>query len=112
MYPHVTTPTGSLGSCRRGRELGHLGRAAIHPAQLSVIEPAYLPTSDELEQADATIARLEQTAAASTLAGGAFVDAAMLGGALQIVAIAEQYGAASPLATDLVVTREGPSSAV
>ena len=94
VYPHVRDADGLAGSCRRGRQLGHLGRAAIHPAQLSVIEQAYLPTSDELETARATIARLEQTAAASALAGGAFVDAAMLGGALQIVAIAEQYGTA------------------
>ena len=76
------------------------GRAAIHPAQLAVIEQAYLPTADELEQAHATIARLEQTAAASALADGAFVDAAMLGGARQIVAIAERYGVASPPALD------------
>ena len=102
VYPHVNDADGLARSCRRGRQLGHLGRAASHPAQLSVIEQAYLPTSDELEQARATIARLEQTAAASALAGGAFVDAAMLGGALQIVAIAEQYGVASALATDLV----------
>jgi citrate lyase subunit beta / citryl-CoA lyase len=101
VYPHVHDVEGLTRSCRRGRELGHLGRAAIHPDQLPLIEQAYLPTSDELEQARATIARLEQTAAASALAGGAFVDAAMLGGALQIVAIAEQYGVASPVATSL-----------
>lgn len=100
VYPHVNDPEGLARSCHRGRELGHLGRAAIHPAQLAVIEQAYLPTADELEQAHATIARLEQTAAASALADGAFVDAAMLGGARQIVAIAERYGAASPPALD------------
>jgi citrate lyase subunit beta / citryl-CoA lyase len=96
VYPHVRDADGLARSCRRGRELGHLGRAAIHPAQLAVIEQAYLPTSDEVEQARATIERLEQTAAASALEGGAFVDAAMLGGALHVVAIAERYGAASP----------------
>ena len=95
VYPRVHDAEGLARSCRRGRELGHLGRAAIHPAQLGVIEQAYLPTSDELEQARATIERLEQTASASALEGGAFVDAAMLGGAEQIVAIAGRYGTAA-----------------
>ncbi len=95
VYPHVDDADGLARSSRRGRELGHLGRAAIHPAQLPVIEHAYLPTSDELEHAHATIARLEQAAAGSALIGGAFVDAAMLGGARQIVAIGERYGVAS-----------------
>ena len=92
VYPHVRDVEGLARSCRRGRQLGHLGRAAIHPDQLAVIEQAYLPTGEEVEQARATIAQLEQTAAASTLAGGVFVDAAMLGAALQIVAISERYG--------------------
>ncbi|MGZ4354332.1 MAG: HpcH/HpaI aldolase/citrate lyase family protein, partial [Gaiellaceae bacterium] len=78
-------------SCRHGRELGHLGRAAIHPDQLPVIEQAYLPTAEEIERARATIERLEG-AGVGTLGGGEFVDAAMLGAALQVVAIAERYG--------------------
>ena len=38
VYPHVRDLDGLAESCRRGRELGHLGRAAIHPDQLAVIE--------------------------------------------------------------------------
>ena len=44
---------GLAASCRRGRELGHLGRAAIHPDQLPVIEQAYLPTASEVDRAQA-----------------------------------------------------------
>ena len=87
------TSTGSRASCRRGRELGHLGRAAIHPDQLPVIEQAYLPTAAEVETARETIERLER-GAVGTLADGAFVDPAMLGGARQVVALAERYGTA------------------
>jgi citrate lyase subunit beta/citryl-CoA lyase len=93
-YTHVHDEQGLAASCRRGRELGHLGRAAIHPAQLPVIEAAYLPTTDELERARETIARLESDAV-GTLEGGEFVDAAMLGAARQVVALAERYGHAS-----------------
>jgi citrate lyase subunit beta/citryl-CoA lyase len=90
VYTNVRNLEGLAESCRRGRALGHLGRAAIHPDQLAVIEREYLPTPDEVERARATIERLE--AGVGTLAGGDFVDAAMLGAARQILAIAERYG--------------------
>jgi citrate lyase subunit beta/citryl-CoA lyase len=82
---------GLAASCRRGRELGHLGRTAIHPEQLAIIERAYLPTAEEVERARATIAHLEAEGV-GTVAGGEFVDAAMLGAARQTVALAERYG--------------------
>ena len=91
VYPHVRDDEGLARSCARGRELGHLGRAAIHPAQLTIIERAYLPTVDEVERAQATIARLE-AAGVGTLGDGEFVDAAMLGAARQTVEIAARYG--------------------
>ena len=93
VYPHVRDAEGLARSCARGRELGHLGRAAIHPDQLPVIEQAYLPTDAEVERARATVERLE-AAGAGTLDDGEFVDAAMLGAARQIVALAESYGTA------------------
>ena len=89
VYMNVRDLDGLAESCRRGRELGHLGRAAIHPDQLPVIEQAYLPTDEEVERARATIERLQE--GVGTL-GGEFVDAAVLGAAEQVVAIAEAYG--------------------
>jgi citrate lyase subunit beta/citryl-CoA lyase len=94
VYPHLRDDEGLARSCRRGRELGHLGRTAIHPEQLPIIEQAYLPTEDEVERARATVERLEGLGS-STLAGGEFVDAAMLGAARQIVALAASYGTSS-----------------
>jgi citrate lyase subunit beta/citryl-CoA lyase len=70
VYPAFRDDEGLAVSCRRGRELGHLGRAAIHPRQLPVIAAAYLPTAE------------------------GFVDAAMLGAARQVLALAERYGVA------------------
>jgi len=93
VYPHVRDPEGLAVSSRRGRELGHLGRTAIHPDQLEVIEQAYLPTEAEVEQARATVDRLAESGV-GTVDGGAFVDAAMLGAAQQVVALAEAYGVA------------------
>jgi citrate lyase subunit beta/citryl-CoA lyase len=93
VYPHVRDLDGLARSCRHGRELGHLGRAAIHPGQLPVIEQAYLPAAAEVETARETVARLDEVAV-GTLADGAFVDPAMLGAARQVVALAERYGTA------------------
>jgi citrate lyase subunit beta/citryl-CoA lyase len=91
VYAHVRDLEGLARSCRRGRALGHLGRAAIHPDQLPVIEEAYLPTSAEVDQANATAEQLGD-AAVGTLASGAFVDAAMLGAAQQVIELAARYG--------------------
>jgi citrate lyase subunit beta / citryl-CoA lyase len=90
VYPHVGDLEGLAESCRRGRALGHLGRAAIHPRQLEVIEREYLPAPEEVERARATVERL--AAGVGTLDSGDFVDVAMLAGAQQILAIAERYG--------------------
>jgi citrate lyase subunit beta / citryl-CoA lyase len=90
VYPNFRHLDGLAESCRRGRALGHLGREAIHPEQLPVIEEAYLPTEAEVERAKETIERLQ--AGVGTVGAGEFVDAAMLGAAQQIVAIADRYG--------------------
>jgi citrate lyase subunit beta / citryl-CoA lyase len=92
VYPRLHDDEGLARSCRRGRELGHLGRAAIHPEQLPVIEQAYLPTEEELERARAIVEKLD--AEVGVLEGGVFVDAAMLGAARQTLALAEAYGTA------------------
>lgn len=93
VYPHVRDLEGLARSCRRGRVLGHLGRAAIHPDQLPVIEEAYLPTRADVDQARATIDKLN-AAGVGTLDGGDFVDAAMLGAAQQVIELAARYGTA------------------
>ena len=71
VYPRLRDDEGLARSCRRGRELGHLGRAAIHPEQLEIIERAYLPTAEEVERARATSrssrrTRSERSTAASS----------------------------------------------
>jgi citrate lyase subunit beta/citryl-CoA lyase len=94
VYPHVRDLDGLGRSCRRGRELGHLGRAAIHPDQLAVIEKAYLPTGSEVESARATVENVESVGAGA-LQSGAFVDPAMVGAARDVLALAEAYGISS-----------------
>ncbi len=92
VYPHLSDEDGLALSCAHGRELGFLGRAAIHPRQLPVILAAYLPTIQDAERARETIARLGAEPGAGALDSGEFVDAAMLGAARQVVELAERYG--------------------
>jgi citrate lyase subunit beta / citryl-CoA lyase len=92
VYPHVRDPGGLARSCARGRALGHLGRAAIHPDQLEVIEGVYLPTAEEVERAHELLSAGDTGAVA--LEDGRFVDEAVLRSARVVVAIAERYGAA------------------
>jgi citrate lyase subunit beta/citryl-CoA lyase len=93
VYPHVRDLDGLASSCARGRALGHLGRAAIHPAQLEPIERAYLPTTAEVERAHATIAKVAESDI-GTVDDGAFVDPAMVGAARTTIALADAYGVA------------------
>jgi citrate lyase subunit beta / citryl-CoA lyase len=93
VYPQIRDLEGLTRSCRRGRELGHLGRAAIHPDQLEPIEHAFLPRQSEVDAARATVEKIEG-AGAGTIDGGAFVDPAMLGAARSVLALADAYGVA------------------
>ena len=82
---------GLAASCARGRELGFLGRTAIHPKQLPVIEQAYLPTAAEVERARVVLAAAAED-------GGAFaldrqmIDAPFVAAARNTVELADRYG--------------------
>ncbi|HVV58687.1 MAG TPA: CoA ester lyase [Gaiellaceae bacterium] len=96
VYPNVRDLDGLRLSCVRGRELGHLGRTAIHPDQLPVIESVYLPTEAEAERARALVAgfdgRSDSGVGAYALDDGSFVDAALVRSARQVAALADRYG--------------------
>jgi citrate lyase subunit beta/citryl-CoA lyase len=94
VYPHLRDSEGLERSCMRGRDLGHLGRTAIHPDQLRIIEQVYLPTEEEAARAAEILTRhAEAASGAFALAGGQFVDVAIVRSAAQIVALVERYGA-------------------
>jgi citrate lyase subunit beta / citryl-CoA lyase len=96
VYANVRDLDGLRASCLHGRELGHLGRTAIHPGQLPVIESVYLPSDAEAERARAFVAgfaeRADQGVGAYALDDGSFVDAALVRSARELVALADRYG--------------------
>jgi citrate lyase subunit beta/citryl-CoA lyase len=78
VHPDIRDLDGLAASCARGRTLGFLGRAAIHPRQLPVIERAYLPTPSEIEHAETIIKAAATHEGAQALPDGRFIDAAVV----------------------------------
>jgi citrate lyase subunit beta / citryl-CoA lyase len=92
----VWTDTRDLDGLRestlRGRALGFVGRAAIHPAQIAVINEAFTPSDDEVRAARELVRGLEQARAAGgavmVLPDGRFVDKAVADAAERTIALA------------------------
>ncbi|WP_105975721.1 HpcH/HpaI aldolase/citrate lyase family protein [Streptomyces geranii] len=77
-------------SCAHGRALGFLGRAAIHPRQLPVIERAYLPTPEEIEEAEQIVKAAATDEGAQALPDGRFIDAAVVASARRTLSLADR----------------------
>ncbi|MFF9203411.1 HpcH/HpaI aldolase/citrate lyase family protein [Streptomyces sp. NPDC014986] len=89
-HPDIRDLAGLRASCLRGRALGFLGRAAIHPRQLPVIERACLPTEEEIEQAGTVLKAAAAQQGAQALADGTFIDAAVVTAARRTLALARR----------------------
>ncbi|MFC8568185.1 HpcH/HpaI aldolase/citrate lyase family protein [Streptomyces sp. NPDC057245] len=90
VHPDTRDLEGLAASCAHGRALGFLGRAAIHPRQLPVIERAYLPTERELEQAETILKAATAQPGAQALPDGRFVDAAVVATARRTLSLARK----------------------
>lgn len=92
VYTDVRDLDGLRRSTQEGRGLGFVGRSAIHPAQLPVINEAFTPTEEEVAEAEQLLARLEESAGEGTgafvLEDGRFVDKAVVEGARSTLALA------------------------
>ncbi|MEU3745122.1 MULTISPECIES: HpcH/HpaI aldolase/citrate lyase family protein [Streptomyces] len=90
VHPDIGDLDALAAGCARGRAMGFLGRAAIHPRQLPVIERAYLPTPEEVDAAREVIAAAGTDRGALALSDGRFVDAAVVEGAHRVLALASR----------------------
>lgn len=82
-YPAIRDLAGLRADTERGRELGWVGRVAIHPSQLPVIAEVFLPSEEERRWATEVLAA--GTHGVTTLPSGEMVDPAMLGRARAIL---------------------------
>ncbi|MFH0520132.1 HpcH/HpaI aldolase/citrate lyase family protein [Streptomyces sp. M41] len=90
IHPDIRDLDGLAASCAHGRTLGFLGRAAVHPRQLPVIERVYLPTEAELEQAETIVKAATAEQGAQALRDGTFIDAAVVAAARRTLALAHR----------------------
>ncbi|MER6060884.1 CoA ester lyase [Streptomyces sp. NPDC001792] len=90
VHPDIRDLDGLAASCAHGRSLGFLGRAAIHPRQLPVIERAYLPTPAEIEHAETIIKAAAAKEGAQALPDGRFIDAAVVTMAQRTLSLARR----------------------
>jgi citrate lyase subunit beta / citryl-CoA lyase len=94
VYTNVQDLEGLRTSCRDGRSLGFLGRAAIHPAQLQPIREGFRPSDDEVAKARRVLDRVgnarTQGIGAIVLDDGTFLDVAMVEQARAVLAVAER----------------------
>lgn len=81
VYTNVKDPVGLRESTEVGKRLGFVGRSAIHPAQVAVINEVFTPTDEEMREAETLLARLENAEDVGTgafaLDDGRFVDRAV-----------------------------------
>ncbi|MFE9829819.1 HpcH/HpaI aldolase/citrate lyase family protein [Streptomyces halstedii] len=92
VFPDVRDLAGLSASCAHGRGLGLLGRAAIHPRQLPVIERAFRPTPREVEAAREVVEAARSEEGALALPDGRFVDAAVVATARRTLSLAHRDG--------------------
>ncbi|MFF7390376.1 HpcH/HpaI aldolase/citrate lyase family protein [Streptomyces scabiei] len=88
IHPDTKDLAGLAATSAHGRALGFLGRAAIHPRQLPVIERAYTPTAQEVESAERTLRAASTTAGAQALPDGRFIDPAVVAAARRTLTLA------------------------
>ncbi|TDE10611.1 HpcH/HpaI aldolase/citrate lyase family protein [Jiangella asiatica] len=94
VYPNIDDVEGLAESTSRARDWGFVGRAAIHPRQLPVIEMAFAPMSGEIQRArqvlDTVAAASARGHGTSTLPDGSFLDIAMIRQARRVLALHER----------------------
>lgn len=88
VFPDIRDLDALHDSCVHGRALGFLGRTAIHPRQLPVIEAAYRPTEKEIDAAEEIVKAAATDQGAMALPDGRFIDAAVVAAAERTLAIA------------------------
>jgi citrate lyase subunit beta/citryl-CoA lyase len=96
VYPDLSDVDGLIASCARGRRMGFVGRAALHPRQLPAIVHGFTPTEEEISRARMLLSNVKPHDGALVLPDGRFADRAAIAAAERIIALAARCGVASP----------------
>ena len=97
VYTNVRDLDGLRRSTEEGKNMGFVGRSAIHPGQIPVINEVFTPSEEEVAEAQGLLDRLESEAESGTgvfvLEDGRFVDRAVVESARRTLALARREGA-------------------
>ncbi len=81
-------------TCADARRDGFLGKIAIHPAQIGIINDAFMPSQSEIDHARAVVDLFTENPESGTLSlDGKMLDKPHLTQAERLLAIATQFGA-------------------
>lgn len=78
VHTDVDDLEGLRESARLGYELGYVGQAAIHPKQVGIINDAYTPSEEFVEEARALIEEYDSVETDSIVIRGTFLDTAIV----------------------------------
>ncbi len=87
-FMDVRAADGLAEESRRARRLGFVGKAAIHPTQVSVIQEAFSSTADELAWAHKIVAAYEDNQGGVLLVDGHLIERPVVRAARRTIAIA------------------------
>ena len=88
-YLAVDDPDGLAAEAARARDMGFGGKAAIHPAQVNVINQAFTPSAAEVEQAKRILAAYADAPGGVVVLDGRLVEKPVILKMQYILAIAE-----------------------
>jgi citrate lyase subunit beta/citryl-CoA lyase len=86
---------GLHASSLAGRRAGFVGRTVVHPRQVEIVNRAYTPTTDEIDDARAVVTAVGSSSNAAVVdERGRFLDPALVAQARVVLALAERASAA------------------
>lgn len=91
VYADIDNPEGLRKECRTAADMGYSGKISIHPSQIDIINAAFTPSQEDIDEAHALIAAFAENEAAGRMAfsfRGQMVDVPHLRRARDILAIA------------------------
>lgn len=91
VYVDIKNLKGLEKECKTAADMGYTGKITIHPDQLEIVNAAFTPSNEEIEQARALVAAFEKQEAEGKMAfsfNGEMVDVPHLKRAQQVLAIA------------------------
>jgi len=104
VYVDIKNLKGLTKECKTAADMGYTGKITIHPDQIEIVNAAFTPTQEDIEQATALVAAFAENSEAGRMAftfNGEMVDVPHLRRAEKILADAASLSSSNkPQATD------------